>query len=636
MAQLSWNFAPSASSGSYIQGKIVIAETVYPASNSSTVQVALWVKKGSTTTTLTIPTEGTWSYKLQLGDTVVNKTVHLSVLTDWVYVGALSADVNHKADGTASIQVVASITAPTGTTLEGHTTDFERKHSITSIDKPTTIDSLTCTKEGQKYDYLDGVITAHYTPKLADLYNQCKIYVMVNGKENEIYSEKLDKKAAIQQTYTIQFTPEKLLEIYGLVKTTTNVTIRVKFITYRNSYAANTVVGTGQYLEIALTLPTSVAPTATLTLTPKHSNSWIAGKNIYVAGLSGATATLSATPSAGIKEEELTTTITYDDVTYNAETLNVTTLKKSGNNIVFTAKVTDPRRRSATATKSITVLPYSAPVIASMQVERGTYNNGWEAADEGSDVRVTFKTTLSLKDNGNTYSAAFKVDGSSKTPYDGAPTGLESGTEYTVYLIGIDGEVSHTLAMTVTDKTGNTGTANITIPTIRITIEFNDSGSGIAFGKTSEHDAFECAWDAEFSGKILHKPAEDGIPIEIGDTGWIELGLSANVSERANAVGHAGSGCKYRVINGNHVYVAFACDVPYSNDPIVVNANAIPQSYRPKQHIYGLSASGGRTITALYVHYNGQIYINYIQQITATSNTTSLTTWVDGYIDYFI
>lgn len=484
------------SSGSYIEGYIDLNQTIDKTALSSSVTAKLYVRKGNATTTLTEPTEGTWSYKLQIGNTVVNKTVSKAVLTNWVHLDTLSVNLDHASDGTLSVRIIASITAPSGTTLAGKTTNYDKTLSLGSIALPTTIDSLTCST-----DYVDGVITAKYTPRVATFYNRCKAYVMVNGKENEIYSQNLGQKTTGQKTHTIQFTAEQLSKIYGAVKTTINATIRVRFLTYKNS-TYTSWDGTVHYLEIVLTLPTSVAPTASLTLKPVNSNSWIAGKNIYVAGLSGVTATLSATPSAGIKEEELTTTITYDGATYNAKTLNVTTLKKSGN-IGFTAKVTDPRGRSATVTKSITVLPYSTPAIASIQIDRGTYKDAeWIAADEGQDVRAVFKTTLSLTNNGNVYSAAFKIDGASKSPNHGATTELTSGVEYTVYFLGLNGEASHTLAMTVTDRAGGTGTANITIPTIRITIEFNDSGSGIAFGKTSEKDAFECAWDAEF-GKTV-------------------------------------------------------------------------------------------------------------------------------------
>ncbi len=636
MAGYTITLPKSSSSGSYIEGQVRLDQTIDKAKQSSSVTAKLYVRKGSTTTTLTIPTEGTWSYKLQIGDTAINTTVSKSVLTDWVYFQSISVNLKHASDGTLSIHLIASVTAPTGTSLVGETTKYDKTINLQSIQLPTTIDSLTCSTE-----YLDGVITAKYTPKVATFYNQRKVYVNVNGTLTEIHSQNLGQQAASQQTHTIQFNDEYLAKIYAAVKTTINATIQVRFITYSNStYTAR--VGTVQYREIVLKIPTSVAPAAALTLKPVNSNSWIAEKNIYVAGLSGATATLAATPSAGIKEEELTTTITYDGATYNAKTLNVSTLKKSGN-IKFDAKVTDPRGRSATATKSITVLPYSAPTISKMQVDRGTYNNGWTAADEGSDVRVIFKTTLSLNANGNVYSAAFKVDGSSKAPNYGATTGLKSGTDCTVYFLGINGEASHTLAMTVTDKTGGTGTANITIPTIHITIEFNDSGKGIAFGKTSEKDAFECGWDAEFRGSVK-RIKDDGSIVTLDDTGWIDLGISGSVTTTSSTSAGHYIGCAYRVVNGNHVYVAFNVRAEYSGSAVTVSGNPIPSEYRPKLQPYAIVTLNGKRVSRILVsRTTGHAMIDWIHNVADDTDGTytpepevHTATWIDGYIDYFI
>lgn len=420
--------------------------------------------------------------------------------------------VNHLLNGTGSIVVRTWM----DTGISAGVVECKASRILTTIPRATTIDSLKCSTS-----YVDGTITALYTPKVSTFYTRRIVSINVNGALTAIHTKDLGQSAASQQTHTLKFDENELATIYSKTPNTTDLKVRVTFKTYTNS-EYKYQVGSEQFLEISLQIPLSIAPTAALTVTPVNSNSWIAERKIYVAGLSGATATLSVTPSAGIEDKELTTTITYDGATYNGRTLNVTTLKKSGN-IGFSAKVTDPRGRSATATKSITVLPYSAPAVASIQTERGTYNNGWTAADEGPDIRVVFKTTLSLTANGNVYSAAFKVDGYAKSPNHGATTNLTSGAEYTVYFLGINGEASHSLSMTVTDKVGSTGTAKLTIPTIHITIEFNDSGKGIAFGKTSEKDAFECAWNAEFGGSVSISGKELDIIVEQGTSAMNHL-----------------------------------------------------------------------------------------------------------------
>ena len=306
----------------------------------------------------------------------------------------------------------------------------------------------------------------------------------------------------------------ELPRIYSKVSNSSFATIRVTIQTYLDN-TCTTKIGSDQSREITVALPTGVVPEAVLTIGPVNSG-WIGsvrdnGEEIYVAGLSGATVILAASPGEGAQPD--TASITYDGTTVNTTfntTLNVKTLNKAGE-IKFKAKVVDSRGRTATDEKTITVRPYSSPTVTSMNVERGIYNNGWTPNATGGDVKVKFQTTLSLKNEGNVYTAAFKIDNKEPTLLVGGTTsGLESKAEQTFYLVGVDGEKSHTLKLTVTDKVGNVGAATITIPTKHITVEYRYTGKGIAFGKTSEKDAFECAMDAEFTGDVNIKGAIKG------------------------------------------------------------------------------------------------------------------------------
>ena len=621
-------FTQSATSGSYIDGKIQWVATAVAANNNSEFKADFYVKKGNTTMELTVPTDGTWTSGLSInGGSYTTRTLEKSVLEDFVYIGRITTFISHNGDGTKTVDVSGYISAPAGTSYAGHTTRGSARITLDAIPRPTTIDSLKCSTS-----YLDGTITALYTPKYSGFYNQCYVYVIKDGDLTLIRSAKLGTKSASQQTSTIKFSGDELETIYNIVGDTTKATIRVVFKTFVNSdYTSQS--GSNQYLDITLSIPQSVIPTVNLAITPKNSNAWIASKNIYVAGLSGATVTLSGAPSTGA--EITSRNIIYNNATYEAASLTINTLKNSGNT-EFIGKIVDSRGRSATTPKSINVLPYSQPAVTSIIIERGIYSTKWTADEDGADLRVIFRTTLALVNEGNKYKAAFELDGTAITAVSGTISGLSSATDYTVYFQGIDSEVSHTLKLIATDSVGKSGAAIITVPTAHITIEYNVSGKGIAFGKTSEKDAFECAFPAEFSSgvKIIR---DDGTEVAIGDTGWINLGLSANVAERSTAAGHAGRGCKYRVVNGNHVYVAFCCEFTYSNSAVTVNLDSIPSAYRPANHIYAMCATGGRAITRCIVNSSGNILVDWVQVISSAEQTTSSTvSWVDGYIDYFI
>lgn len=635
MAKGTISFTQSATSGSYIDGEIRWESKPDASTGTSVVTASLYVRKANTAMTLTEYTTGTWSYKLTIDGTTWTGSLSKSVLQDWVLLTTrTSGNILHGAGGSKSITISGSITAPSGTSFAGHSTSGNATVALDTITRATTLDSWTCSSS-----YVDGTITANYTPRNSGYYNRCIIYVNVNGALTEIHRENLGQKATSQQKYTVKFDVNKLSKIYAVVKNTAVVYIRVTFQTYSNSsYTAQ--IGNDQSLEKTLLIPLAIAPTAALTVTPVNSNAWIKGKNIYVAGLSGATAVLSSKAGEGAK---LTSTaITYDGTTSDSggtevHTVNVATLKKPGN-ISFSAKATDSRGRTAASTpNNITVLQYSAPAVSRMQIERGTYSNGWTADDNGKDVKLVFKTTLSLTDYDNAYKATFKIDGSTKTPINSTTTGLDSATEYTAYFSNIDGEASHTLTLTATDSVGKTGTAKLTIPTVHITMEFNDSGQGIAFGKTSEKDAFECAWDAEFHGTVK-RIRDDGSILSLDDTGWIDLGISDSVTTTSSASAGHYNGCAYRVVNGNHVYVAFNVRAEYSGNAVIVSGNPIPTEHRPKLQPYAIVTLNGKRVSRILVsRTTGHAMIDWIHNVDDTAEPdTHTATWIDGYVDYWI
>jgi hypothetical protein len=324
---------------------------------------------------------------------------------------------------------------------------------------------------------------------------------------------------------------------------------------------------------------------------------------------------------------------------YSSDTSKLTVSEISDpGQLTITGKAIDSRGRSGSASKTITVEPYFIPSVSSLEVARGTYaNSKWTADDNGTDVRVVFKTTLALASYSNDYKATFTLDGAEIAPNAGSTTGLKSGSSYTVYFLNIESENSHSLKISTTDALGRVGSATITVATVNVTIEFNGSGKGIAFGKTSEKDAFECAWDAEFSGSLA-KVRPDGSLIEIDDTGWISMGTSDNVSATdASDTGRNGQGCYYRVINKNHVYVAFNVAFTFSGSAIVINANTLPSALRPVRKAYAMSLVSGRAFARTGVNTAGNVIIDWVQNINTTDTTQSAeTTWIDGYIDYWI
>lgn len=420
-------------------------------------------------------------------------TINGIIYKKWIIFDTYTVDIDCSDGKDQDIQLFSRF-AFTDINTESYTPAAGTERAVTAtvllegVAQNVVFDSISAATK-----YLDSTITCKFTSNNASYYVRRDVYLSINGTLVSLRMSDLGKKAVGSQTSAINLSDAELSSIYKLVKTTTKATLRVTFRTYSDS-SYKTKVGDTAYKDITLTIPESVKPSMIFTATPITTVDWLEEQNIFVAnGMTHAEFVAKAAPGEGA---ELTSTsiTTPDGTSYNLAIL-AAVLNDAGN-FTFTAKAVDSRGRSVTATKTITVLPYDAPAITMLRSERGTYNSGWKASDNGPDVCIKFKTTLRLADNGNIYSAAFSLDGAAVTPAAGSTTGLKSGVEQTVYIKNVDSETSHRLAMTATDRIGSETTTAISIQTSNVTIEFNESGKGVAFGKTSEKEALECAWPA--------------------------------------------------------------------------------------------------------------------------------------------
>lgn len=593
--------------------------------NKSFVTAKLYYKRTNTG----YATLGTGTFSISIGFETLTEDIDIQIRTDWVLAMSRTLSVAHNIDGTKSITISASGNIP-GTSLAA--TYCSGTVTLDTISRPTIMQGLTCSTS-----YLTGLFSYYFTP-LSNYYSKSNISLNIDGTYIHIRSI-LHGKATpgVTLTQSFRFTSSELSLIYKNLPTTIGGKIRVTMRTYKDSNYSSQYED-AYHDEIYLDIPLSIVPTANLSLQANNeNNAWIKEKGICVAGYSGLQ--LSLDGEAGEGASIVSQSIRGGGYSSNSNTLYIDTILDDGK-ITFTGSITDSRGVSVAEATSVNVEPYSIPAIRGLTVSRGTYSpdqRSWTADDNGPDVGVFFKTSLALTNYSNTYDVTFTWDGVEKSPIDGKQTSLTSGTEYAFYFINLDGENSYALRVLATDRVGESGSATITVPTTFITMEFNDSGKGIAFGKTSEKDAFECAMDSEFSGTLV-KRRSDGTLVEFDDTGWISLGTSDAVSATdASDTGRNGVGCYYRVINGNHVYVAFNVSFTFSGDAVRVNANNIPSALRPSRKAYAMCPVSGRSYARIGANTSGDVVVDWIQDVDSAAETTYASTlWIDGYIDYWI
>lgn len=427
-------------------------------------------------------------------------------------------------------------------------------------------------------------------------------------------------------------------------------TLEVRLFTYSDS-AATTQVGSTSKKTFTVTLPDNVStkPTVTMSLAPvqpPNMNSKFA--SVYVQGKSKVQATLSATG----KYNATVSSSTYQ--MYVIGNVDTSSPYQSGyliypGAVAVTGSATDSRGFTGTNKQTITVIPYNKPKIIPASGESSIIcarcdENG-NLSESGTYLKIKAKRDYSKVESGtqlNFCAIRYRCKPSTNASFSDSDwvtilaknsTSDEISTGPIANVVS-NASVSYIVEVGVIDDVGESSSLRITVPTSSIDFHLRKGGYGAAFGKYSEREnAVEIAdnWDLFYKGENIGKNL-----YIVSD--WIDVGFSSNVSASVNAIGRCPTGkCCYKVVNENHVYVAFNCAFTYSNEPIKVNNNSIPEQYRPTNHVYDMCPTTGRSVARIYITPSGDIMINHIQDVGLGSYTTSANIgWIDGYIDYWI
>jgi hypothetical protein len=245
-------------------------------------------------------------------------------------------------------------------------------------------------------------------------------------------------------------------------------------------------------------VPSTVVPTIS-SVTLSEGTAGIAAQfGAYVQAKSRLSATITA---AGVLSSTIKSYKTVvQGVTFTGASITSGIMMHSGTSNV-TVTVTDSRGRSASTTRSITVVPYSAPKITSFQGFRST-SDGTENYN-GTYLNAAVNFSVSAVGNKNTKSHKLEYRQKGATTW----TSLTSGSVYALNqsVLSSSGILnvnnSYEVRLTVSDFFA-TVTSIIEVPTAFTLMDFNASGKGLAFGKVSEKNGMEIGLDVEFLGKL--------------------------------------------------------------------------------------------------------------------------------------
>lgn len=607
------NFSQSASSGSYVDGRIVWRSVSDNNANNSDVTASIYVRKGHTDMTLTVATSGTWTYSLTVGGSTSEGTCSAAVLEEWVLLYTKTVNnIAHNADGSKSIKISGSVTAPSATSFAGHSTSGSGTAKLDDIPRASGVSAPDGTI-GSAVKISISRASASFTHTLEYSFS---------GTTGTISSKTEEK--------SISWTPP--LNLCSQIPNAPNAECTITCKTY----SGNTLVGT-KTCKINLTVPSSIK----LACSPGWAaaspyNTGTAAGNIaaFVKGYSRAEVTFdSAKISAeGAYGAEIASfKIVYNGTACTQSPYRTELLKSAGEKTV-TCYVYDTRGRYVSADINFNVYDYTKPTLKEISAYR--CSSSGTADSDGMYISVSAEAVFS--GIGGQNSAELKTRYKAAGGEYGEYTALASGVPSVIGSGAVLLTASYITEIMLTDALGNTSSCTLNIPTAEIAFHIREGGKGVAFFKYAEEDGV-----LDIAGDVKAESLETTGKIKapnVSDTGWIDLPLADGVTVGSSAADGRYPGCAYRVINGNHVFIEFNIALTYEGELININASAIPSAYCPElQSIHALIPSNGRTVTRVYVTPGGILRLEWVQQMIATANTTSYTvTWTSGTIDYFI
>lgn len=467
----------STSGGGYLMGKIEWGSSPDIEKNQSQVQAKLYVKKASSTGTITVPTNGSWDCSLTVNGKNTSSAVFASVAADWVLMLSVDVPVAHNTDGTRSIEISGSVYGPGGTSYSGLRT------SGTAMVDLDTIPRATMPSLG---NVVLGGSTEITLPRASDSFTHTLLYYL-GSASGEIAS-------SVGASYTWDAPLNLVSQIPAADRAIGRIVCK--------TFSGNTLIGTST-VNATFRVPDSLVPTiSSVKLSLVNDNDWAASKGLYVQGLSKVRIQTTAAPSQGSEISEYSITSTPEGISAVASDDWTSDVLPAGSRS-FTVQVRDRRDRTASKTSSsIQVLAYSPPVISSIAYERGVLSSGkWTASNDGAQVRLVWTLGLSLTNNGNT--ADWELVGSGTVVQSGS--NISAGTKTLYTTIGTDETV--VVTVNVTDKLGKTASRSLTIATVKALVNENFDLMSIAFGKIAEKKktveiASDMTLDAQGSASI--------------------------------------------------------------------------------------------------------------------------------------
>lgn len=331
-------------------------------------------------------------------------------------------------------------------------------------------------------------MTIKYTPKASNFYYKLRLSI---PNVLAITTINLGQKNTSQQTYNYTFTTAQLNTIYARWSSSSE-TIQIGAVieTYQDS-GYSTKLGESNEFIRNMMLPASIKPTISAVSLSDATNAY-STIGAYVQSISKLNYSITA---SGIYSSTITNyTITASGTTYasSSSSSGVTNVINQSGNLTITITAKDSRNRTASTTRTISVLAYTKPQITKFVVSRNSSNPAQIISQMVGSIsslnnQNTHTFTLAYATHGSTSYTTIQTWNALTLNTTNTRTLTETG-EYDFKLTATDrfNSVSKTIAVTQAEKLMN----------------FHPTEMGICFGGFCERTGFESKMDAYFKAGL--------------------------------------------------------------------------------------------------------------------------------------
>lgn len=289
----------------------------------------------------------------------------------------------------------------------------------------------------------------------------------------------------------ISFTPPLTLASQNTTGTSVSITYSLQ------TFNGSTAIGGAVTKTVTCSIPSSVKPSCTLTLSDPTGYADIFGG--YVQNKSKLKTVINPTT---VYDSAIATYI----ATYNGSESYTTKTSTSevieGTTMSVTAKVTDKRGRSGSATDSVTVLPYESPRINELKVNRCDASGNVD--QQGQYCLVTYSHNITALSDLNDKAVKLSYKRTSDTEWTDVALSSEYTSDGATYIFSASDDATFEIKLSITDHFETTD-RTVRLSTAYTLMHFGANGKGLAIGKICEGDGLDVGMDAIFRGQAEHK-----------------------------------------------------------------------------------------------------------------------------------